>query len=566
MRLVLVWRGDPAGYPWAPELRAGDVVVAFDDLAASDFGEQAVRFDDLRSWDDRDDDERRIVKAFEQVAQSPALNDVSLGGCRITDFFEHSLRVDMAHVLRGWTAGRSAPHCAEVVADPASPAAVAIGAHAALGLDPPRREYAPDHSPTWQSSLPRRIVGNGLVHATALAPRGRDARIAATSNFKVTPALSSTDPGDLRALGVAAMPLPGFDPRDNLRTARQSRLPILRTLAPVSQRGAPPLDLSGDVSIATGIADLDQALGSVTTRLARIAWPQLWQAVRATGALERQRDLRALLLPTMFSGTPRVFTAWAREHGIRLGVVQHGLYAHRRFDGQDRGADMVLTWGDGVAEQTRDWGGTPPAPRTIGAPSVRRGDVVRERPRRVRRVLLTTTGPHIDSGIFPGAVHDTFLEAILPGIRRMQRDGIEIALRVAPSETPGRYLRAFELAGITVPLADPVPIADAIRQHDLVICPFSSVALEASALGVPVLMCLPVMPTPFARDYLVTPWTEPLPGVFHDATEFLRLAEGLAGENPPTVATGFELVDALSSYVQPFDAGAFTSALRDLSD
>lgn len=565
MRLVLVWRGDPAGYPWAPVLGTGDVVVAFDDLAVSDFGAHAVRYDDLRTWEDRNDDEQRIVRAFEQVLESPVLENVSLGGCRLADFFEHSLRVDMAHVLRGWTAASSTPHCTVVAADPACPAAVVIGAHAALGLEPPNVHYTPAHAPTWQSSLPRRIVGNGLVQAAASVPRRRDVRIAAAANFKVTPALAALQASELRGLAVAAMPLPGFDPRENIRTATRGRVPILRTLSPMSQRGAPPLDLSGDVAISTGSAGLDSALSDVATRLARVAWPQLWQAVRATRALDRQRGLRALLLPTMFSGTPRAFTAWASHNGIKIGVVQHGLYAHRRFDGQDRGADMVLTWGDGVAEQTRDWGGTPPAPRTIGAPSVQQADVVRGRPRRVRRVLLTTTGPHIDSGIFPGAVHDTFLAAVLPGIRLMQQQGIEIALRVAPSETPGRYMRAFEIAGVTIPLAERVPIADAIAQHDLLICPFSSVALEASALGIPVLMCLPVMPAPFAREYLVTPWTESLPGVFFDAAEFLALAEGLAGENPPTVETGLELASALSPYVQPFDADAFTSALHDLS-
>lgn len=565
MRLVIVWRGDPDGYGWAPAPRANDVVVAFDDVAAADFGPGTIRFDDLRTWTDLNDDEHRIVSAFEQLMANPALQGASLGGCRLTDFFEHSLRVELPHVVRGWTVARSAPQCRVVIADPACPAAAVVGAHAGLGLDPPDVEYAPDHSPTWQSSLPRRLVGNGLVHAAACVPQGAKVRIAATANYKVTPALTAAPARELRDLGVALMPLPGLDPRDAIRATARVRLPILRTLAPMTGRGAPPFELSGDLSVSTGSKELDDAFSEVATRLARLAWPQLWQAVRATGALERRRGLRALLLPTMFPGTPRVFTAWARQRDIKLAVLQHGLYAHRRFDGQDRGADVVLTWGDAVAHQTRDWGGSPPACRTVGCPSIRRAAVLHERPRRVRRVLLTTTGPHIDSYIFPAAIHDTFLAAVLPGIRQMQRDGIEVALRVAPSETPERYARAFEIADMAIPLAKRVAIGDAIRQHDLVICPFSSVALEASALGVPSLMCLPSMPDAFAREHLVPPWTESLPGVFHDAEGFLELIDGIAGDDPPAIATGLQLASFLREYVQPFDETAFTSALRELS-
>ena len=147
----------------------------------------------------------------------------------------------------------------------------------------------------------------------------------------------------------------------------------------------------------------------------------------------------------------------------------------------------------------------------------------------------------------------------------MQQQGIEIALRVAPSETPERYMRAFEVAGAVVPLAERVPIADAIAQHDLLICPFSSVALEASALGIPVLMCLPVMPAPFARSYLVTPWTESLPVCSTIRRSSSRLPRGLSARIPRPSRTGLELGSALSPYVQPFDADAFTNALRDLS-
>jgi hypothetical protein len=180
-------------------------------------------------------------------------------------------------------------------------------------------------------------------------------------------------------------------------------------------------------------------------------------------------------------------------------------------------------------------------------------------------VLLTTTGPYLESVIFPTAVHDTFLKDVLPGIKLMQRHGIHVALRVAPSETPERYRHALDKAGVVVSLPERVSIAEAITQHDLLVCPLSSVALEASALGVPVLMGLPSMPSEFAHEHLVAPWSKSLPGVFHDSAGFLVLIDGIAGENPPAIAMGLELASHLREYAQPFDAEAFMSALRELS-
>ena len=284
--LVLIWRGDLGGHTWRPQLATGDVVVAFDDLAAADLDHPVIRFDDLQTWEDRSAGERRVTQAFRQARDSPSLMSLSLGECQLADFFEHSLRVDLGHVVRGWVAAGAAPGCTAVVADPACPTALIVGAHAALGLDPPVCPYAPDQDPTWQSSLPRRIVGNTLVHAAVLASRRTDARIAITANYKVTPALAALNANELHGRHVAAMPLPGFDPRENLRTAAHTRLPVLRTLAPVSQRRCPPLGPTGEIAISTGEADLDRAFSDVTARLAQTAWPQ--------GVRKRGRDRREL--------------------------------------------------------------------------------------------------------------------------------------------------------------------------------------------------------------------------------------------------------------------------------
>lgn len=83
-------------------------------------------------------------------------------------------------------------------------------------------------------------------------------------------------------------------------------------------------------------------------------------------------------------------------------------------------------------------------------------------------------------------------------------------------------------------------------------------------MGMPVLMFFPPMPDDFRVEHFVRPWTASLPGVFHDSESFLELAEGLLGEQPPSLQVGLELATLLSGYARPFDPSAFSAALEGL--
>lgn len=565
MRLLLVWRAGPDGYRWIPPRERDEVIVAFDDLAATELQDRgALRFDDLQTWKDREEGERLVSTAFDQLRASSALAQLDVDGYSLADFIEHSVRVDFANVHRGWTAARAAPGCTTVVGDPSCPAALLIGAHAAADLGSPAREYSPAQSPTWQPSRPRRVAGQILVRGGAAMSPKRAVRVAAAANYKVTHALNATPPETLRSLGVAAMPLPGFDPRENLRAARRARLSVLRTInAPFSR----PRFHFGDLDtlrISTGDASLDSGFEDVARRLAVIAWPQLAKAVSATRALDAERDLRSLLMPTLFSGTPRVFTAWAQRRGVRVAVLQHGVYAFRDFNGQDRGADVVLRWGRGVDDATAAWWDDAELV-TVGAPGVGPPPASRTASRRVRRVLFASTGLSLESLLSPAALHDWFLAAVLPGAARLQEQGVSVALRLHPTEATGRYERLMRLTGTRIPFANQGSFADVAGEADLLVSAFSSVSLEASAMGMPVLMWLPKMPHDFRSTHLLPPWTGALPGVFHDTAGFLTLVDQLAGECPPAMRTGHELAEVLRGFAQPFDRQRFAEVLRDLS-
>ena len=138
MRLILVWQASPTGdYSWIPEAETDDVLVAFDIVAATDLPtRKPVLFDDLLTWTHRSDDERFISECLTKLCSSPALLNQEYEGYQLIRFVEYPLRAELASVLRGWRAAGAFPNCSELVIGPGVPAALEIGARAALGLDP----------------------------------------------------------------------------------------------------------------------------------------------------------------------------------------------------------------------------------------------------------------------------------------------------------------------------------------------------------------------------------------------------------------------------------------------
>ena len=194
MRLVLVWRGDPAGYGWAPPPL--HTVMSWSHSTI-----WQCRTSELRLCGTTTFGPGRIGTMTSGASSGPSSR------CSIAPCWRACRSADAGWRTSSSTASGSTWHTWSVDGPPQvrrrtarwswpSGAAVAIGAHVALGLEPPDLPYRPDHSPTWQSSLPRRLVGNGSAHAAACVPRGGDVRIAAAANFKVTPALAALAPAN----------------------------------------------------------------------------------------------------------------------------------------------------------------------------------------------------------------------------------------------------------------------------------------------------------------------------------------------------------------------------------
>jgi len=564
MRLLLVWSADPAGgYGWMPPARPGDIVVSFDLLAAEELASrQPLRFDDLLSWEDRSAAEHQVSRILAAVHASPALASQKLEGHKLADFADYRLRAEFASVLRGWAAGRAAQGCTEMISDPGTPAALVIGARAALGLDVEATPYTVAAPPVVPSG-PRRAVARAQMRTLAAASRSDKVRVVAVMAAKVVPALSALTRDELRAAGIGTAPFPGLDYGNSARLAVRLRVPMLLTLDPARPRAVPRPQTDGRLRLDDDPA-LDRALCRVTTGLIEQAWPQFVAAVAATRGLERARNLRALLLPTSAVGASQVLMGWARRHGVAVAVVQHGVYGFREFDGGDRRADVLFAWSPAVERQGSAW--VKPRPRIVpvgvpGMPHAR----ARAAPAAVHHVLVATTGRPLESALSQAAFHQWFIEAVTPGLRRLVEEGVVVELRLHPAEEAGPYRRSLAAAGLGVPIASPIPLDQAVAQTDVLVCAPSSVAFEAAALGAPVLLWNSAMPAEIRREHLVPPWGEDLPGTFDDAPGFSTLVEGLLAAGTPAMRTGADLARRLAMYAEPFDAARFSAGLLELA-
>ncbi len=108
------------------------------------------------------------------------------------------------------------------------------------------------------------------------------------------------------------------------------------------------------------------------------------------------------------------------------------------------------------------------------------------------------------------------------------------------------------------------PFAPAAAAADIVVSAISSVAFEAAALGLPVLLWLSGAPNWVRRDYAVIPWTHNEPGMFEGAQEFMELADGLLERPAQTLALAHGLARHLARFAEPFQPERFAEGLRSL--
>jgi hypothetical protein len=562
-RLLVVARADPRGrYEWLPPPRGGDVVVTLDGLAHADLAaREPIGFDELESWEERDATERRVGELLGALQSDAAVRVPEQGGYRLIDLASLRLQRELVQLLRGWTLAGAAPGAGELLYDPDAPPALVIGARAGLGLDPasvPYRIPAALPGSRWLRALARPPMA-----ALAAVSRPARVRVAAVVAGKLMLALDSLTDVELRQLGVGVMPFPGIDHGNGAVLALRRRLPLLATFGPRRPGPGPGVRLPAQLEIGED-PRLQRALTVLVKRMLQGVAPELDGIVEALSRLERARSLHALLLPSAAYGASRILIEWAHRRGLPVGVMQHGIYAFREAHGEDQLADMVFSWGEGTAEQIHDWPhprpllqragvpGTPPAPR-------------RAPPVRLRRALIAT-GYAIETPIAPVTFVELFVEALAPGLCMLRDAGVELALRTHPNEDPARYRRLFAPHGLDIPLAPGGLFAEVAPLMDISIVCASSVAFEAGALGLPVLLWMGSAPRWVRENHLVAPWTDDAPGMFSAPADFTALAEGLLARPAEALAQAQRLGRRLARYAQPFDSAAFAEGVERLAE
>jgi hypothetical protein len=561
-RLLAVCAADPGGrYEWLPATRPGDVTVALDGMAHDDLApRRPILFDDLESWEERDAVERRVGELMQAVRAAPAVSAIELGGYRLIDLADLRLWTEMAHLLRGWKLAGAAAGATEIVCDPGAPAALAMGARAALGLDPASVPYTTP--PALPGSRVKRAAARPLMAAIAAVSRPARVRVAAVVAGKLMLALNALPDAELRGAGIGTMPLPGLDHGNGALLSLRRRLPMLATYGPRRPEAGVAVRLPELLGIERD-PRLDRALTVLVRRLLNGVAPELDGLVRALARLEGARELRALLLPSAGYGASRLLIEWAHRRELRVGAMQHGIYCFRELHGNDDLADMVFSWGEGTAEQTRDWPAPRPALHVVGVPGTPPAP-----PRapigRLRRALIATTFA-ADTPIAPVTYAESFIGALAPSLPRLAGAGVELQLRTHPSEDPERYRRLLARQGLQVALAPSGSFAQAAQRTDILIASASSVAFEAAALGLPVLLWLGAAPRWLRENHLVAPWVREVPGMFTGAEGFARLAESLLEHPAETLRVAHELGGHLARFARPFDPVDFAEGIRLLA-
>ena len=587
-----------------PRSRSGDVTVVLDELAGADLAErQPIPFDRMQSWEQRSKAELRVNELLRAIREHPAVAAIECHGFPLYEFAEYRLRREVAMLLRGWTLAHAAAGASELICDPAVAPALAIGARAGLGLEPHAMPY--ELPPALPGSRRQRAIARQAMRLLAAVSRPKHVRVAAVAAGKLSLALAALGEKDLRTAGLGLMPFPGLDHGNGLLLALRRRLALLRTYGPELRPGAGTTDtrasrIAGTGTWPCGIVDLperlgiepqaalDRALALLVRLVLENAFREQAQAVEALAGMSGVRSLRAILLPSAAYGASRLLIEWAHKRGLRVGALQHGIYSFKEFDGGDRRADVILGWGEGTAEQVASWPSPQPRVHVVGVPGLLSatptlspdrelsagglaagglgigrlgaGDLAAARPRRV----LVATSSTVDAPLVPVAFCEMFLDTLAAGLGRLADAGVQIALRPHPGEEPERYRRLLRARGMDVSIANEESLHEALTGADILISSASSVAFEAAALELPVLLWLGAAPQWVREKHLVAPWTECAPGMFEGAEDFSLLVEELLERPERGLRVARQLGRRLARYAQPFDGASFAAALHEL--
>jgi len=565
-RLIVVYRFDPTGrYDWIPPARADDLTIALDGIAHRELSSRrALLFDDLQGWAQRSAGEYRIVELMAAIREHPEVAAIRWHGHPLIDFVEPRLRPEIARLLCGWRLARAAAGARELICDPGAPAALLMGVRAGLGLHPVAARYAVP--PALPGSRRKRAVARPLMRVLATGSRPRRVRVAAVVAGKLSLALAALPAAELHAVGVGAMPFPGLDHGNGALLALRRRLPLLATYGSARAGPGPAVRMPERLEVGA-VAELERALTLLASRLLAGAASEFTQAVGALAGLERASSLRALVLPGGGYGASRLLIEWAHERGLRVAVMQHGIYSMQEVEDGERRADVVFGWGDDTVEQTRCWRNPRPSVLAVGVPGTNGRPAVAQAGRPdtgLSRVLIATSSI-VDTPLTPAASRETFIDTIAPALKRLAAAGVELQLRPHPNEDPARYRRLLDAHELDVGILPGGPFSAAATRVDILISATSSVAFEAAGLGLPVLLWLGGAPLWVRQEHLATPWSESYPGTFEAAEELSALVDGLLGRPARTFAVAHDLAARLARFAEPFRADRFAEGLRSLA-
>ncbi len=565
-RLVLVSRADPTGrYDWIPSPRVDDLTIALDGIAHRDLASRgALLFDELQSWEERSAAQRHVTELLGAIREHPAVATIEHHGHPLIDFVDVRLRDEVAHLWCGWRLANAAKGTGELICDPGAPPAMIMGARAGLGLDPSPVAYA--IPPMLPGSRVKRALARPVMHALAAISKPERVRVAAVVAGKLSLALDSLSDDELRAIGLGAMPFPGLDHGNGALFALRRRIPLLATYGPRRAGPGPAVHMPARLGVEHAEA-LDRAMTLLVGRLLAAAASEFAQAVASLAVLERASSLRALVLPVGGSGASRLLIGWARQRGLQVAVMQHGIYSSQEVEEGERLTDVLFGWGDGTAEQTLGWPNPRPRVLPVGLPGVattRRSPADSPPVANLSRALVATTGLRIT----PLSTHtycDVFVDVIASGLERLVAAGVALELRPHQLEDVGRYRQLLDARDLDVKLVPAGSFSEAAARAEILIASTSSVAFEAAALGLPVLLWRGATPQWVRKEYLVPPWIEHAPGMFETPAEFTRLVEGLLQSPAATLELGYGLGRHLVRYAAPFQPDRFAAGLHEIA-
>ncbi len=559
-RLHLRWSGSLNEIDRPPA--HDDVVLAFSRSAARSLdGVRVLLADNLLDWPERGRIENQVRDLLGRLRET-------VGDEKLLEAAEYELRIEWVNVLCAYAAGsalREEGPFDEMLPSADTPPAIAAGVSAACGLPAETAQQ-------WRLELPfrggvglRGVGARAIVMARAATSARRHIRVLTVPGQRLGLALACLNREQAHGLGLAVTVLPELGHGEAAKLVLSHRLPALAL--PTSVPAHEPLPPSVAVRLPRQLTDdpgLDAALSAVAGAVLASGAQRVAAVARLVPMLEALPRLRAVVLPTCALGITRLVRVWAAEHDIRVASYQHGIYGLIEGDGGDRRADVLFAWAPEVARQVERWAAPRPRVVPVGVPDLPHAT----KPTRAgppRRVLVATTNAGFGTALTTWGSREQYLDALARGVERLHAAGVTVELRLHPAESPAEYEAMDRAVGrASLPLAPRGPFAEAAARADVLISPYSSVAFEAAALGLPIAMWLPRLPEPVRRAHLLAPLSEELPASFTDAAGFDALVQRMLGQAPD----GLELLAALSrrlaAYVAPFDAERFAAELAEL--